>query len=140
MEPKVSLTIKDIYSKKFAKDLKGYDADEVDAFLDEIMSDYSSFEKIENGLRARISALEGEKESLQKALKDQRELSGASYEKFRQQEIELATLRQKVEAIKSSSAPTAENIDYLQRIFQLESFIKSLGYDVTTLKPEKGNS
>ena len=40
-----TLTEKEILNKKFPKDIKGYDAAEVDLFLDQIIKDYVTFQK-----------------------------------------------------------------------------------------------
>ena len=45
MSEKRLLTKKDILNKKFKKDIKGYDAQEVDYFLDQVIRDYISFQK-----------------------------------------------------------------------------------------------
>ena len=37
---KLQLTSKEILNKEFKKSVKGYDASEVDAFLDKVLSDY----------------------------------------------------------------------------------------------------
>lgn len=41
----ILLSAQDIYEKDFKSALKGYNTIEVDAFLDDIMKDYESFEK-----------------------------------------------------------------------------------------------
>ncbi|NMB18567.1 MAG: DivIVA domain-containing protein [Erysipelothrix sp.] len=43
---KQRLTVKEIYEKEFHIDYQGYNALEVDAFLDEVIKDYKLFEKL----------------------------------------------------------------------------------------------
>ncbi len=42
----INLTPEDIYSKEFRIDTRGYRLKEVDQFLDEIIADYNTFNKI----------------------------------------------------------------------------------------------
>ncbi|MFC4735727.1 cell division regulator GpsB [Bacillus daqingensis] len=44
MERKNKLTKNDIYEKEFKTSMRGYNQDEVDQFLDEIIKDYEAFE------------------------------------------------------------------------------------------------
>ncbi|EAZ86071.1 cell division initiation protein [Bacillus sp. B14905] len=41
----IKLTSKMILEKEFKKNFKGYNVEEVDSFLDEIIQDYETFEK-----------------------------------------------------------------------------------------------
>lgn len=59
----IQFTPKDIFEKDFKTAMRGYNQDEVDAFLDDIMKDYEQFEK-------RIQELEKEKRDLQNQLED----------------------------------------------------------------------
>ena len=71
MEYKVVLSPKKIVSKEFKVDFKGYNADEVDHFLDQIVKDYellnNSYDRIEQlerrlaDQKAMIARLEREK-------------------------------------------------------------------------------
>lgn len=47
----------DIQNKDFAKKLKGYDCDEVDDFLDEIIKDYGALLKENQALKGRVAML-----------------------------------------------------------------------------------
>ena len=47
MEYKVVLSPKKIVSKEFKVDFKGYNADEVDHFLDQVVKDYEAFAGLE---------------------------------------------------------------------------------------------
>ena len=64
MEYKVVLSPKKIVSKEFKVDFKGYNADEVDHFLDQVVKDYDRIEQLERRLadqKAMIARLEREK-------------------------------------------------------------------------------
>ena len=54
----VKLSPNDILKKQFKVKMKGYDQEEVDTYLDQIISDYETFTKIIEGLHTRISSLE----------------------------------------------------------------------------------
>lgn len=45
----------DIHNKEFKKSMRGYDADEVDAFLDEIIVDYEKMQREIDALRNQLS-------------------------------------------------------------------------------------
>ena len=57
MENKVVLSPKKIVSKEFKVDFKGYNADEVDHFLDQVVKDYEAFAD----QKAMLARLEREK-------------------------------------------------------------------------------
>ena len=42
----IKLSAQDILKKQFRSKVKGYDPDEVDAYLDEVISDYENFQQI----------------------------------------------------------------------------------------------
>lgn len=48
----------DIYNKEFSKGLRGYNVDEVNDFLDQIMKDYEMFIKEKKGFEEKIEKLE----------------------------------------------------------------------------------
>lgn len=133
MEKNVKLSIQDIYNKKFEKDVKGYNPDEVDAFLDLIIQDYDAYEKALAQCEARTNELiETEKaraakveEIIQRSQKDNEEL--------RKLEVENASLKKRVGGIKPSDNVSEENLAKIQRIHELENFIYSIGYDPRTL-------
>lgn len=59
------MDINDIINKQFSRVFKGYDIQEVDAFLDEIIHDYEVFEKNNKLMITRIHALLDEIERLE---------------------------------------------------------------------------
>ena len=56
----IKLTSKDILEKEFKKSVKGYNIDQVDQFLDQIMEDYDNFEQVINELKAENERLKDE--------------------------------------------------------------------------------
>ncbi|MDN4493826.1 MULTISPECIES: cell division regulator GpsB [Ureibacillus] len=59
----IKLNSKIILEKEFKKAMKGYSVDQVDQFLDQIMEDYDTFEKIVEELRAENKQLKEELEN-----------------------------------------------------------------------------
>jgi DivIVA domain-containing protein len=134
MELKLDLNAKKILDQKFAKDVKGYNPDEVDAFLDRIIQDYlavSQYQKQSSayaeGLESKIATLQDEKRAM---LEDR----DAAIDAKKKLELENASLKNKLGGIKPSDKPTAENIEYISRINTLEDFLYGIGYDPRTLK------
>lgn len=58
MEPKIILSPKKIVSKEFKVDFKGYNAEEVDHFLDIVVKDYEAFATMLNASYDKIDQLE----------------------------------------------------------------------------------
>jgi len=113
MEEKLILTPKDILEKQFEKDVKGYNPEEVDDFLDEIIKDYQTFKQFQNDYQEYISSLE----VTIKKLKEQ----------IRELEIKNSQLNTRVSVIKDGNNVTNENIGLLNRIDALEKALYSLG-------------
>ena len=58
MAGKVNLDIQTILDKEFNIDFKGYNASEVDAFLDLVIQDYETYQSITSDLNEKIAELE----------------------------------------------------------------------------------
>ncbi len=134
MSDSLKLTSEMILEKKFPKDLRGYDAYEVDLFLDQIVKDYQAIEEYlakndtyVSSLQERIEALESTNEKL---TRENIKLK----EDFNKQEVELAALNNKYGGIKEGYQPTDENLHLIKRISVLEKFLKSKGYTEAQLK------
>ena len=130
MEKKIDLTIDAIYKEKFEKDVKGYNAEQVDAFLDRIIRDYDTFHEILSSKDAQIASLRAELSKFKSQLAN----ANLDYEKMRSLERDNSVMAKRLEAIKPGDAPNAENLQYIQRINALETFLFSEGYDVKNLK------
>lgn len=106
MEKKIQLTPKKIESKEFKIDFKGYNADEVDLFLDVVMEDYERFASL---LSKAFEEIDGYKNQIQ-------ELN----EKIERLEMEKA-LQAKNIAVMEENANT--NVDILKRLSLLEKAV-----------------
>ena len=100
MENKVVLSPKKIVSKEFKVDFKGYNADEVDHFLDQVVKDYEAFAGLLNNSYDRI-------EQLERRLADQKAM--------------LARLERE----KALQDDMSSNVDILKRLSLLEKAVFS---------------
>ncbi|MEE3488219.1 MAG: cell division regulator GpsB [Bulleidia sp.] len=103
MAGKVNLDIQTILDKEFNVDFKGYNASEVDAFLDLVMEDYQTYQEITTELNQKISELERTNASLRAKL------------------IEEEGKTRALEANPTPAQQGAANVDLLKRISRLES-------------------
>lgn len=53
----LKLTTEEIVNKQFKKSMRGYDVEQVDEFLNEIIADFDKFEKTLNTLKAQNESL-----------------------------------------------------------------------------------
>ena len=100
LEEKIYLTTKDILEKEFKIDTRGYRPQEVDKFLDIIISDYTEYNKIIKRLDTELRAIMTENESLKKEVRELRS------------QIEMA-----------SNAKGVTNVDILKRLSELEKIV-----------------
>lgn len=94
------LKTKDILNKQFKRSFRGFDIDEVDAFLDQIMRDYDTFQK-------EISFLQSENERLLNKID------------------ELSKQASIAKPTRTTSIPSAgvTNFDILKRLSNLEKHV-----------------
>ena len=111
---------KSLLDVKFEPDHKGYDALEVDQVLDKLIEDLKFYEKYYNDSRNYIRSLETD---IQK-LKD----------RVREQEMEVASLKNKYAGLKPGQNVSENNINYLKRISKLEEALYKKGVDPETIK------
>ncbi len=111
----ISLNAKKILVKVFTPNVRGYDPDEVDDFLDQVAKDYASFETYYANSQKYIVDLETQ-------LRRYKDEIAAS-------ELERARLKKRVDGIKDSDTVTSTNIEYLQRIDKLEKALYRQGID-----------
>jgi len=105
MEYKVVLSPKKIVSKEFKVDFKGYNADEVDHFLDQVVKDYEAFAGLLNNSYDRI-------EQLERRLADQKAMI-ARLEREKALQDNLRALEDNV----------SSNVDILKRLSLLEKAV-----------------
>lgn len=70
MEKRFELTIKDILEKEFHIDLKGYNAHEVDSFLDNVIADYQNYDETIKNLGENLQRYEEENNKLKRRIQD----------------------------------------------------------------------
>lgn len=68
MAGKLNLSPETICDKEFSVDFKGYNADEVDKFLDQVIEDYQSYQSTINELQKKSKELERTNASLRAKL------------------------------------------------------------------------
>ncbi len=120
MAIKLVLSSDEILNKVFPTAPRGYNAFEVDEFLDRIIKDYETLEanclmsSQEIGmLNERIANLEKEKHNL---------------------EIELGKYKNRFNNVKPDDNVTEENIHLIKKINAYEKFLWNHGYNPSTIK------
>ena len=106
---------KTLLDVKFTKNVKGYDALEVDKALDKVIEDLIQYEKKTEQDKKTIDELTIEINKLK--------------EQARKDEIELKRLKNIVDAIPDSPDVNRSNIAYLKRISDLEKALYKKGVD-----------
>lgn len=102
MTQKLNLDIQTILDKEFNIDFKGYNASEVDAFLDMVIEDYDTNKQIVEELNDKIGELERTNASLRAKL------------------IEMEGKTRAMETNAAQSPQSAGNVDILKRLSRLE--------------------
>ncbi|MHA8138618.1 cell division regulator GpsB [Lactobacillaceae bacterium Scapto_B20] len=64
----IHFTPKQILQKEFRQKMRGYDPNEVDSFLDDVIKDYDAFDKINQQLRDENDRLKGQVDELNRQL------------------------------------------------------------------------
>ncbi|MBR3252053.1 MAG: DivIVA domain-containing protein [Erysipelotrichaceae bacterium] len=99
---KLNLTPEAILNKEFETDFKGYNAEQVDAFLDEVLEDY---QKMEDNVQELLDAVS----SLQDQVKD-----------LKAKNLELEGRKMVFDL---SNTTSYSSVDVLKRISRLEEYI-----------------
>ncbi len=120
MSVKINFTVDTLLNLKFDKNVKGYDAYQVDVTLDKILDDFRYYENFYNEAKQYISTLE----SNVKTLRDEN----------RAKDIEIARLSKRFDGIENRSNVSNENIDLLRRIDALERALYAKGVDPSRIK------
>ena len=120
MATKTKYTSYTLLHKKFPANVKGYDANEVDKTLDEVIQDYKLFENNYTEAHNYISRLEQEVT-----------LRREENNKLRTQNT---ILQSRLDGIKDDTNVSRENIDLIQRIRKLEKALYEKGVDPTKIK------
>lgn len=106
---------KSLLDVKFSKNVKGYDALEVDETLDEVIEDYIHYEKKSSNDEQTIRQLKEEIVRLK--------------EELRKGEIEKTKYKNIVDSIPDNPNVNRQNLAYIQRIRVLENALYKKGVD-----------
>ena len=120
MAIKLILASEEILNKTFKIVPKGYDAFDVDEFLDRILRDYRTVES--NYLMASR-----EIDELNKRIAELEEIN-------RNNEVVISKYRKRLENIKESDDVNEGNIDLIKKIRAYEKFLWNNGYNPNTIK------
>lgn len=132
----IKLSAQDILKKQFRSKVKGYDPDEVDAYLDQVISDYETFQQL-------IEDLYGQIGTLQRQLMDekQKEKKTVAAERKDEEKLRTYTPSHRRSAAVSNFAQEDEgqgeistNMAIIQRISTLERKVYNLEQHVYGLK------
>ena len=132
----IKLSAQDILKKQFRSKVKGYDPDEVDAYLDQVISDYETFQQL-------IEDLYGQIGTLQRQLMDekQKEKKTVAAERKDEENLKTYTPSHRRSAAVSNFAQEDEgqgeistNMAIIQRISTLERKVYNLEQHVYGLK------
>lgn len=115
MQDKILLTPQDIYNKNFKIDIKGFSPKEVDAFLDEIIGDYETFNTI-------IAEYEREKAEYLREIMNLKQ--------------ELRNIKMSIDVAKNGDKEVT-NLDILRRISNLEKIVYGKDKQVEEIEEDK---
>lgn len=106
----INFTTKDIYEQDFKIGFRGYDQDEVNDFLDDIMKDYDAYEAIIKELKGEIARLKAQAVNAPKTTPPAADQS---------------------ETLRTERSSSATNFDILRRLNRLEKevFGKQIAQD-----------
>lgn len=126
----VKLSAQDILKKQFRSKVKGYDPDEVDAYLDQVISDYETFHQI-------IEDLYGQIGTLQRQLMDAKKLS-AKAAPTETEEVKTYTPTKRKKPVFNTEyenqGEISTNMAIIQRISTLERKVYNLEQHVYGLQ------
>ena len=122
-ELKLKLSASEINSKEFQAKNGGYDALQIDRYLDLIVNDYIAFEQYENSTKK----LYANYDELVKTCEIYKS-------KLSESEYQRTLLQDKVEVLKQNEGNATSNIELLQRISTLEQALYNLGKDPSKIK------
>ncbi|WEV42798.1 DivIVA domain-containing protein [Lactobacillus sp. ESL0684] len=140
----ISLSTQDILKKQFKTKVKGIDPDEVDAFLDQIIADYDTFEQIIEDLYGQIGKLQGELMTDQRKTQDlqQKNQDQSSRQRLNQSEdvrtyiptsrnsssnFASANSKQEPQTERSTNMAIIQRISTLERkVYNLEQLVSGL--------------
>lgn len=122
-ELNLKLSAQEVNSKEFSGKNGGYDALQVDKYLDLIVSDYIAFEQYVNTTNKTVKAFE-----------DLRRTCETYKVKLSESEYKQALLQEELNILKQNEGISVSNIELLQRISVLEQALYKLGKDPSKIK------
>ena len=108
-----------ILHKQFEGSKPGYNALQVDSFLDTVISDYETMEKYRAQAERKIDELTALNDIINK--------------KLTKEEADLAVMSEKLKNISDNDKASLNNLDLLKRISSLEAALFKLGVDPNTI-------
>ncbi|MCR5332613.1 MAG: DivIVA domain-containing protein [Bacilli bacterium] len=120
MPTKIQFNSESLLNLKFDKNVKGYDAYQVDVALDRVILDYRFYESFYREAKEYIAKLE----------KDVKRLA----DEGRKKDVELAKYKNRFDGIKDDSNVSKENLSLLRRIDKLERELYAHGVDPNKIK------
>jgi DivIVA domain-containing protein len=115
---KLLLTSKDILNKEFSKNVKGYDALEVDNFLDLVLKDYKVIDNVVENLNEQIVNLKKTNQDLENEVES---LKSSSIKKSKQTFV-------------INDYSRLDNLELLKKISLYENKLYELGVDPSKIK------
>ncbi len=120
MAIKLVLTSKEILQKVFPISPKGYDAFEVDEYLDRVLKDYQT---IENNCLMETREIEQLKKRIEELEKENQQLS-----------IENSKYKNRFANVKEDDKVNENNIHLIKKINAYEKFLWNHGFNPSTIK------
>ncbi len=119
----LKLSAKEINAKEFQAKDGGYDALQVDKYLDLVVNDYIAFEQFEHSMQKLVD----EFDSLKNTCEDYKN-------KLSESEYQRVLLQEELNVVKQNDGSSISNIELLQRISLLEQVLYDLGKDPSKIK------
>lgn len=119
MALQLKLNSNTILHKQFEGNKPGYNAMQVDAFLDTVISDYETMQLYVEASEKKIEDLSNLNEILNKRLS--------------KAEVDIAVMSERLKNIADNDDASLSNIDYLKRISALEAALFKLGVDPNSI-------
>ncbi|WP_308555525.1 DivIVA domain-containing protein [uncultured Lactobacillus sp.] len=128
----IKLSAQDILKKQFRSKVKGYDPDEVDTYLDQVISDYETFQQL-------IEDLYGQIGTLQRQLMDEKQKEKKVVAEEKEEKVKTYTPTHRRAVVSNFAQDDGQgeistNMAIIQRISTLERKVYNLEQHVYGLK------
>ena len=122
-ELNLKLSATEINAKQFQAKDGGYDALQVDKYLDLVVNDYIAFDQFANSMKKMINNYDELKQTCE-----------VYRNKLSELECLNVLLQEELNVIKQNEGAAVSNIELLQRISKLEQALYNLGMDPSKIK------